>query len=87
MHCISRIAAAAALMSIAAAGDAPIAQSEGISNTYSATIPAKVDTPSGAVLGSVAPGGAGTNFQISFYNLPGTGNISRWISVRAQPIR
>lgn len=66
----------AAVAAIATAGDAPIAESSGISDTYSATIPAKVDSLSGAVLGSVSPDGSGTSFQISFYNLPGTGNLS-----------
>ena len=76
MHSISKIAAAAALVSLASAGNAPIAQATGIGTTYSATIPAKVNSLSGAVLGSIAPNGAGTNFQISLYNLPGSGNLS-----------
>jgi len=76
MHSISKIAVAAALVSLATAGDAPVAQATGIGTTYSATIPAKVNSLSGAILGSIAPDGAGTNFQISFYNLPGSGNLS-----------
>jgi hypothetical protein len=82
MHSISKIAAAAALVSLATAGDAPVAQATGIGTTYSATIPAKVDTLSGAILGSIAPDGAGTNFQISFYNLPGSGNLSELAKLR-----
>lgn len=81
MRSISNIAAAAALVSLAAAGDAPIAQGVNTGLTYSATIPAKVDTLSGAVLGSGSPDGDGTNFQVAFYNLPGTGNLSRWLHV------
>ena len=76
MHSISKIAAAAALVSLATAGDAPVAQATGIGITYAANIPDKANTLSGAVLGSIAPDGAGTNFQISFYNLPGSGNLS-----------
>ena len=76
------IAAIAALVSIAAAGDAPIAQSENIGTTYSATIPAKANSLSGAVLGASAPDGAGTNFQISFYNLPSGGNLSTYERMR-----
>lgn len=87
MRSISNIAAAAALVSIAAAGDAPVAQFKNTGITYSATIPAKVDTLSGAILGSGSPDGAGTNFQISFYNLPGSGNLSRCIDVCGESIR
>jgi hypothetical protein len=87
MRSISNIAAAAALVSIAAAGDAPVAESVNTGLTYSATIPAKVDTLSGAVLGAGAPDGAGTNFQVALYNLPGSGNFSRWIHGCGKAVR
>jgi hypothetical protein len=76
MRYISNIAAAAAIISVAVAGDAPVAEASNIDTSYSATIPAAVNSLSGAILAAVAPNGAGTNFQISFYNLPGTGNLS-----------
>ena len=76
MRYISNIAAAAAIVSVAVAGDAPVAQSSNVDTSYSASIPAAANALSGTILGSVAPNGAGTNFQISFYNLPGTGNLS-----------
>ena len=79
MHYISNIAAVAAIVSVAVAGDAPVAQATGIDTSYSATIPAAVEALSGAVLGALSPDGAGTNFQISFYNLPGSGNLSMFI--------
>ena len=79
MRYISNIAAAAAVVSVAVAGDAPVAEASNIDTSYSATIPAAVNSLSGAILGAVAPNGAGTNFQISFYNLPGTGNLSMYL--------
>lgn len=78
MRSFTKIAATAALISVATAGDAPVVDSSTLINglTYSATLPnTGTDAVTGAVLGSIAPGGEGTNFQVAFYNLPGTGNL------------
>ncbi|KAK5163788.1 Cell surface superoxide dismutase [Cu-Zn] 4 [Saxophila tyrrhenica] len=66
-------------MSFAMADDAPLAQSPDLTTglTYSATLPDMgADGISGAVLGSISPDGTGTNFQVSFYNLPGGDSLS-----------
>jgi hypothetical protein len=77
MPSISNIVAAAAVVALVSAGDAPVAQSDlttGI--TYSATLPnSGVDAITGAVIGAISPDGRGTNFQVSFYNLPGSGSL------------
>lgn len=78
MRTFSNIAATAALLAVATAGDAPVVDSSSVLTgiTYTATLPnTGVDAVTGAVIGSIAPGGAGTNFQVSFYNLPGTSSF------------
>ena len=76
MRCISRVAAAAALVSIAVAGNAPAIMREPIGDTYSANLP-NTGGITGAIKGSAAPNGQGTSFQITFYNLPtNEGNLS-----------
>ncbi len=76
MRSFSNIAATAALLAVASAGDAPVVDSSSVLTgiTYTATLPTSggVSNVTGTVIGSIAPGGAGTNFQVSFYNLPGT---------------
>lgn len=77
MHSISKVVAVAALLSVATAGDAPVVQNNPVGTTYTAQLPntgAKAIT--GAVIAAAAPNGKGTNFQISFYNLPSSGNLS-----------
>jgi len=78
MRSASSIVAAATLVSLAAAGDAPVAKTDLTTGlTYTATLPnAGVDAITGAILGAVSPDGVGTNFQVSFYNLPGSGSLS-----------
>ena len=79
MRSISNIAAVTALVSIAAAGDAPVVQNNPIGITYTATLPGtKSGQLSGVVKGAASPDGVGTNLQISFYNLPG-GNFSKHV--------
>ncbi|KAK3683240.1 Cell surface superoxide dismutase [Cu-Zn] 4 [Vermiconidia calcicola] len=77
MRYISNIAAAAALVSAVAAGDAPVVNNDQTGTTWAANLP---DTGAGAVGGAVlasnSPDGAGTNFQISLSNLPGSGGLS-----------
>ena len=78
MRSISNIVAASALLSLATASDAPIARSSNLKTgaSYSATLPnAGRNAITGAVTGAVSPDGVGTNFQISFYNLPGSGSF------------
>jgi hypothetical protein len=77
MPSITNIAAIAAFLAAAHAGDAPVAMTDlttGIA--YTATLPnTGVGAITGAVLGAVSPDGRGTNFQVSFYNLPSGGTL------------
>lgn len=80
MHYFSKIAAAAALVSAATAGDAPIAENEPSGITYSAELAnTRVGAITGGIKGADAPDGSGTNFQVAFYNLPGEGSLSEFI--------
>ncbi len=74
------VLAAATVITLATAGNAPLANSDLTTGlTYSATLPnTGVDAITGAVLGSIAPDGTGTNFQVSFYNLPGSGSLGAY---------
>lgn len=69
MRYASSFAAVAAFISLAAADDAPTAESTSIGTTFAATLPASGDV-TGSVLGSAAPNGEGSNIQISLYDLP-----------------
>lgn len=77
MPSMYNIAAIAAFVAAARAGDAPVASTD-LTNgiAYTATLPnTGVGAITGAVLGAVSPDGKGTNFQVSFYNLPSGGTL------------
>lgn len=74
----------AALAALAAAGDAPIADGTNIGMTFSANLPSNGNV-TGTIVGSGAPNGEGSNFQISLYNLPRGASLSYGIT--AQKIR
>lgn len=77
MRSVSNIAAIAAFVVVARSGNAPIANSD-LTNgiVYTATLPnTAVNAITGAVIGAISPDGSGTNFQVSFYNLPGSGGL------------
>ena len=78
MHYISKVAAVAALVSVATAGDAPVVENNPIGVTYSATLPSTgPDAITGAIKGASNPNGEGVYFQGVFYNLPGSGSLSK----------
>lgn len=76
MRYISSEAAVAALVSCAAASKAPVVHNAPIGITYSATLPSGNANITGAVKGAGAPNGQGTNFQVTFYNLPSDGGAN-----------
>jgi hypothetical protein len=80
MRSISNIVAAATLVTLAAAGDAPVVHEDATGVVYTATLPnTGVNAITGAVIGAVSVDGEGTNFQVSFYNLPGSGSFCTYL--------
>lgn len=79
MRYTSSILTAAALASVAIAGDAPVVQGNPLDITYSATIPQKNATIlSGAIKVAGSPTGQGVQIQVALYNLPDSGDLSEY---------
>lgn len=82
MRYTSGFAAIAALVSVAAADDAPVAEHTNIGMTFAANLPNNGEI-TGSFVGAGAPNGEGSNIQISLYNLPyGTTLSTSWIRPR-----
>lgn len=75
MRYTSGFAAIAAVVSLAAADDAPMADNTNIGITFAATLPNNGDV-TGSVVGAGAPNGEGSNIQIALYNLPQGATLS-----------
>lgn len=76
MRASTSLATTALFSSLAAAGNAPAISNNPAGVEYTATFVASTaNNITGYVKAAAAPNGAGTNFQVDFYNLPG-GNIS-----------
>lgn len=69
MRYTSGLAAVAALISLASADEAPVAEGTNIGITFAANLPNNGDV-TGSVVISGAPNGMGSNIQISLSNLP-----------------